>query len=77
MDEDEDDSGNAMDRGIDIDDNETPVARLIRVWRDERHSPDILRFQGDLLDSLLEKLHEQVSPHFAVNLSATFAYFNN
>lgn len=39
---------------------ETPIARLIRAWTDERHAPDLLVFQGDLLDGLLQRLHEQV-----------------
>lgn len=45
---------------MDLDEQEAPLARLIRAWTNERHSPDLLVFQGDLLDGLLQKLHEQV-----------------
>ncbi|KAG8905680.1 GINS complex subunit, partial [Tulasnella sp. 403] len=41
------------------DDDETPVEQLTRAWTNERHSPDLLLFKGELLDGLLQKLHEQ------------------
>ncbi|KAG9034126.1 GINS complex subunit [Tulasnella sp. JGI-2019a] len=53
----DDDQAQEIQLAIDI--PETPIARLIRAWTDERHAPDLLVFQGDLLDGLLQRLHEQ------------------
>lgn len=71
-DDDDNDSENAHQAGMvnEADEiEESQVARLIRAWTDERHSPDLLRFQGDLLDGLLQKIHEQVWWSFPTVLS--------
>lgn len=40
--------------------NETPLEQLIRHWMNERHAPDILPAQEELLASLLDHLRRQV-----------------
>lgn len=39
---------------------ENPLKILTRHWMNERNSPDILVFQGALLERILENLHQQV-----------------
>jgi len=39
---------------------ETPLQQLIRHWTNERHAPDILPAQEDLLMSVLDHIHRQV-----------------
>ena len=50
--------------GIDIVPEEesqgTPLERLTRHWMNERHAPDILAAQEDLLTNLLDHLRRQV-----------------
>jgi hypothetical protein len=36
------------------------LERLRRYWMDERSAPDLLRWRGEEVNELLEKLHEQV-----------------
>lgn len=36
------------------------VVRLMRHWQDERHAPDILPFEGDVVETALQLLSEQV-----------------
>ena len=38
----------------------TPLEQLTRHWMNERHAPDILDAQEDLLTSLLDHLRRQV-----------------
>ena len=38
----------------------TPLERLTRHWMNERHAPDILAAQEDLLTNLLDHLRRQV-----------------
>lgn len=40
--------------------NETPLEQLIRHWTNERHAPDLLAAQEDLLTNLLDHLRRQV-----------------
>lgn len=39
----------------------TIVLQLVRLWMDERHAPDILQFPGDVVETALQRLEEQVS----------------
>ena len=39
---------------------ETPLQQLIRHWTNERHAPDILPAQEDLLMSVLDHIRRQV-----------------
>jgi len=39
----------------------TPLEQLTRHWMNERHAPDILPAQEDLLTNLLDHLRRQVS----------------
>lgn len=39
---------------------ETPLQQLIRHWMNERHSPDILPNEGELLAGLLDHIRSQV-----------------
>jgi len=52
------------DRGVDIFPEEesqgTPLEQLTRHWMNERHAPDILVAQEDLLTNLLDHLRRQV-----------------
>jgi GINS complex subunit 4 len=41
-------------------DADTPLRRLIRHWMNERHAPDILPTQEELLSSLLDHIRRQV-----------------
>jgi len=41
-------------------DEETPLQQLIRHWMNERHAPDILPAQEELLSSLLDHIRRQV-----------------
>jgi hypothetical protein len=43
-------------------DAETPLQQLIRHWMNERHAPDILPAQEELLSSLLDHIRRQVRP---------------
>jgi GINS complex subunit 4 len=40
--------------------DETPLQQLIRHWMNERHAPDILSTQDDLLTKLLDHIRKQV-----------------
>lgn len=42
---------------------ETQLQRLIRHWMNERHAPDILPGQEDLLGGLLDHIRRQVRCH--------------
>jgi len=43
---------------------ETPLQQLIRHWMNERHAPDILSNEGELLAGLLDHIRSQVGePH--------------
>ncbi|KAF9650995.1 GINS complex, Sld5 component [Thelephora ganbajun] len=53
----------------DLDDTqELPLQRLIRHWMNERHAPDILPIQAELLAGILDHIHKQSS---TVNLLRT------
>ncbi|EJD42690.1 hypothetical protein AURDEDRAFT_185875 [Auricularia subglabra TFB-10046 SS5] len=41
------------------DDDRNIVTRLMRHWQDERHAPDILPFQGEIVERALQLLGEQ------------------
>ncbi len=49
-----------MDRDDNDAEPESDVIRLMRYWMDERCSPQVLRWQGDLVDDLMYKLEQQV-----------------
>lgn len=64
---------NALPRDLDIDqpmpgvapfaertEDGTPLEQLIRHWTNERHAPDILPAQEDLLVSVLDHMRRQV-----------------
>lgn len=40
--------------------DETPLEQLIRHWTNERHAPDLLAAQEELLANLLDHLRRQV-----------------
>jgi hypothetical protein len=42
------------------DQEEMPLQKLIRHWINERHAPDILPIQGELLGDLLDHIRKQV-----------------
>jgi hypothetical protein len=42
-----------------IDEDETALGQLIRHWQNERHAPDILPTQDDLLVGLLDHIRKQ------------------
>lgn len=45
----------------DLDDaQELPLQKLIRHWMNERHAPDILPIQAELLAGILDHIHKQV-----------------
>lgn len=44
----------------DNEENETKVKQLMRVWMNERLSPDLLPWQGELVEQILTRLQEQV-----------------
>ena len=45
----------------DLDDaQELPLQKLIRCWMNERHAPDILPIQAELLAGILDHIHKQV-----------------
>ncbi|KII84746.1 hypothetical protein PLICRDRAFT_340619 [Plicaturopsis crispa FD-325 SS-3] len=54
----DDDDDDPM-RGAAPRDDETPLQRLIRHWMNERHAPDILPAQEDLLSRLLDHIRRQ------------------
>jgi hypothetical protein len=56
-------SSGMFDDGDELED--TPLQQLIRHWMNERHSPDILPAQEDLLAGLLDHLRLQVLFFFA------------
>ncbi|KAG8936778.1 GINS complex subunit [Tulasnella sp. 418] len=72
-----DDSANVRQPSPDlnpyVDESESNVTRLIRAWTDERNSPDLLIFRGELLDDLLQKLHQQaiMVEHLSVDPNTT------
>ena len=39
---------------------ELPLQKLIRCWMNERHAPDILPIQAELLAGILDHIHKQV-----------------
>jgi hypothetical protein len=43
-----------------LDDAEPLLEKLTRFWVDERNSPEILEWQGLIVDEVLNKLHAQV-----------------
>lgn len=45
---------------------ETPLQQLIRHWMNERHAPDILPTEEDLLSRLLDHIRSQVGEHVFV-----------
>lgn len=48
----------------DLDDaQELPLQKLIRHWMNERHAPDILPIQAELLAGILDHIHKQVRTH--------------
>lgn len=55
-------SSGMFDDGDELED--TPLQQLIRHWMNERHSPDILPAQEDLLAGLLDHLRLQVRLFF-------------
>jgi hypothetical protein len=44
-----------------LDTNESPLQQLIRHWINERHAPDILPAQEQLLSGLLDHIRKQVT----------------
>jgi GINS complex subunit 4 len=38
------------------------VRRMGRIWVKERGTVDIMQWEGDLIDTLFDKLEQQVSP---------------
>jgi GINS complex subunit 4 len=46
----------------------TPLEQLTRHWMNERHAPDILAAQEDLLTNLLDHLRRQVRLNVFINL---------
>lgn len=52
-------SAAALSPGLDEDELDD-VRRLARIWVRERGTPTILAWEGDLLDSLLAKIEQQV-----------------
>ena len=45
----------------DLDDaQELPLQKLVRHWMNERHAPDILPIQAELLAGILDHIHKQV-----------------
>ena len=47
---------------------DTPLEQLMRHWTNERHAPDILPAQEDLLANLLDHLRRQVRCGFRFNV---------
>ena len=45
----------------------TPLEQLTRHWMNERHAPDILAAQEDLLTNLLDHLRRQVHLNVFIN----------
>lgn len=43
-----------------LEEEETPLQQLIRHWMNERHAPDILPNEGELLAGLLDHIRSQV-----------------
>lgn len=54
-------------RDFDMDDAldaaEPLLEKLTRFWMDERNAPEILEWQGLVVDEVLNKLHAQVHAH--------------
>ena len=46
---------------LQVDANESPLQQLIRHWINERHAPDILPAQEQLLAGLLDHIRKQVT----------------
>lgn len=40
--------------------DQNSIQRLTRFWMNERNAPDILMWQGQLVEDLLDNLHNQV-----------------
>lgn len=56
-----------------LDDAEPLLEKLTRFWVDERNSPEILEWQGLLVDEVLNKLHAQVGVQsYAIARSFSF-----
>ncbi|KAG9082105.1 GINS complex subunit, partial [Ceratobasidium sp. 370] len=43
---------------------ENPTRKLMRVVLNERYAPELLQWEGQLIEDVLEKLHQQASPSF-------------
>lgn len=55
----------------DLDDaQELPLQKLIRHWMNERHAPDLLPIQAELLAGILDHVHKQV--RFPTSIIASF-----
>lgn len=65
---DDDDGDFAMTRNLNYDNanEETELQQLIRHWVNERHAPDILPGQENLLASLLDHIRRQVGECFVL-----------
>lgn len=48
--------------GEDDEDEGNDVRRMGRIWVKERGTVDIMQWEGDLIDTLFDKLEQQVSP---------------
>lgn len=46
------------------------MKRICRIWVKERGTPDIMQWEGDLIDNLMNKLEQQVG-HLLVSSSAS------
>lgn len=59
--------GGMTRRDFDMDDAldaaEPLLEKLTRFWMDERNAPEILEWQGLVVDEVLNKLHAQVHAH--------------
>jgi hypothetical protein len=64
QDHDDDGDQSMRDQQADLsfltDADETPLQQLIQHWMNERHAPDILITQDDLLAKLLDHIRKQV-----------------
>lgn len=79
--DDDDDVRMSDPRDLDLVDEqveETQLQRLIRHWTNERHAPDLLPGQEDLLGSLLDHIRRQVRvPPFATRPRETAAHLED
>ena len=61
-----------------LDDAEEPLLeKLTRFWVDERNTPEILEWQGLVVDEVLNKLHAQVSAPRTRSLFFLIALISN